>query len=164
MNPMRWTARLTETPKTPLSAALRTGTLVAMLLAAHATLAGTPAASERALHMAECIAALDVKSAELAKQVKAGQTDLQAPLTATLEAGAAFIGHAYLQGDRDEARSQALLSAALETQKLLPEAELAARQTSCAQEGARLLSQADVIGRFVVSRLVQRRMQKLLGD
>lgn len=164
MDPMRWTLRLTETPETPRSAALRASTLLALLCAAPAGLASTPAASERALHTAECVAALDVKSLELAKQVKAGKPELEAPLTATLEAGAAFIGHAYLQGDRDEARSQALLSAALEAQKLLPEAELAARQASCTQEGARLLSQADVIGRFVVSRLVQRRMQKLLGD
>ena len=161
---MRWTLRLTETPETPRSAALRASTLVVLLCAAHAGLASTPAASERALHTAECIAALDVKSSELARQVKAGQTESQATLQATLEAGAAFIGQAYLQGDRDEARSQALLSAALEAQKKLSEADLVARQASCAQEGARLLSQTDVIGRFVISRLVQRRTQKLLED
>ena len=135
-----------------------------MLLATHFALAGTPAATERAQHTAECVAALDVKSSDLARQVKAGRTESQATLQATLEAGAAFIGQAYLQGDRDEARSQALLSAALEAQKLLPEADLAARQAACAQEGARLLSQTDVIGRFVISRLVQRRTQKLLED
>ena len=161
---MRRPPCFTDTPEKPLPAAVRSGALAALLLAAHFAVAGTPAAAERAQHTAECIAALDVKSSELARQVKAGQTEAQASLQATLEAGAAFIGHAYLQGDRDEARSQALLSAALESQKALAEAELAARQTSCAQEGARLLSQTDVIGRFVLSRLVQRRLQKLLGD
>lgn len=145
-------------------AALRIGTLAALLLAAGFTPAGTPAATERAQHTAECVAALDVKANELARQVKAGQTESQAALQATLEAGAAFIGHAYLEGDRDEARSQALHNAALEAQKALSDADLAARQAVCAQEGARLLSQTDVIGRFILSRLVQRRMQKLLGD
>lgn len=145
-------------------AASRTGTLAVLLLAAHLALAVTPDATERAPHTAECVAALDVKSSELARQVKAGQTESQASLQTTLEAGAAFIGQAYLQGDRDEARSQALLSAALEAQKALSEADLAARQTACAQEGARLLLQTDVLGRFVISRLVQRRTQKLLGD
>lgn len=181
MDPMRRTPRLTDTPempptgaccavgwrraaRRPVPAAVRTGTLAVLLLSAHFALAGTPVATERAQHTADCVAALDVKSSELARQVKAGQTESQASLQATLEAGAAFIGQAYLQGDRDEARSQALLSAALETQKLLPEAELAARQAACAQEGAHLLSQTDVIGRFVISRLVQRRTQKLLGD
>jgi hypothetical protein len=85
-------------------------------------------------------------------------------LVSTLEAGGAFIGQAYLQGERDEARSQAQLAAALQAQKKLPEADLAARQSSCTLEGTRLLSQTDVIGRFVISRLVQRRLQKLVGD
>ena len=178
---MRRTPRLTDTPEMPatgaccavgwrraarrlLPAASRTGTLAVLLLSAHLALADTPASTERAQHTAECVAALDVKSSELARQVKAGQTESQASLQATLEAGAAFIGQAYLLGDRDEARSQALLSAALEAQKKLSEADLAARQASCAQEGARLLSQTDVIGRFVISRLVQRRTQKLLED
>ncbi len=161
---MRRPPSCSDTPEKPLPVAVRSGTLATLLLVAHCAMAGAPAATEREQHTAQCIAALDVKSSELARQVKAGQPELQAPLTATLEAGAAFIGHAYLQGDRDEARSQALLNAALESQKALAEAELAARQANCAQEGARLLSQTDVIGRFVLSRLVQRRLQKLLGD
>jgi hypothetical protein len=120
-----------------------------LLFAARMALASTDAPTERELHTSECVAALDVRSEELARQLKAGQTESRPLLVSTLEAGGAFIGQAYLQGERDEARSQS---------------DLAARQTSCALEGARLLSQTDVIGRFVISRLVQRRLQKLVGD
>ncbi|TSA11430.1 MAG: hypothetical protein D4R79_09485 [Comamonadaceae bacterium] len=135
-----------------------------LLLAAQAAIAGTEAPTERELHTSECVAALDARSEDLASQVKAGQSESRVLLVATLEAGAAFIGQAYLQGERDEARSQSQLAAALQAQRKLPEADLAARQSSCALEGARLLSQTDVIGRFVISRLVQRRLQKLVGD
>ena len=135
-----------------------------LVLVSHFALASTTEPSERELHTAGCVAALEVKADDLARQVKSGQTDSRPLLTATLEAGAAFIGNAYLQGDRDEARSQSLRLAALEAQKALADAELAARQSGCAQEGAHLLTQTDFIGRIVISRLVQRRMQKLIGD
>ncbi|MEI7536744.1 MAG: hypothetical protein WCJ76_06010 [Comamonadaceae bacterium] len=135
-----------------------------LLFAAGMAIASTDAPTERELHTSECVAALDARSEELARQIKAGQSDSRPLLVSTLEAGAAFIGQAYLQGDRDEARSQSLLAAALQAQKQLPEADLATRQSACAQEGDRLLSKIDPIGRFVMSRLVQRRLQKLLGD
>ena len=139
-------------------------TVSVCLLAAAAALAGTPTASERETHTFECIAALDAKADDLARQVRAGQAQLQPLLLTTLEAGAAFIGNAYLQGERDEARSQALLATALQAQKALSDAALVARQAPCAQEGTQLLSEADLIGRFVVSRLVQRRLHKLLEN
>jgi hypothetical protein len=135
-----------------------------LLFAARMAIASSDAPTERELHTSECVAALDVRSEELARQAKAGQSESRALLVSTLEAGGAFIGQAYLQGERDEARSQSQLAAALQAQKKLPEADLAARQTSCLLEGTRLLSQTDVIGRFVISRLVQRRLQKLVGD
>ena len=138
--------------------------LLLLLFASRMALASTEALTERELHTSECVAALDARSEELARQVQAGQSEARPLLVSTLEAGGAFIGQAYLQGERDEARSQSQLAAARQAQKKLPAAELAARQSSCALEGARLLSQTDVIGRFVISRLVQRRLQKLVGD
>ncbi len=137
---------------------------IPFLLALHAATASAQAPTERELHTPECVAALDARSEDLARQIKAGQSESRPLLVSTLEAGAAFIGQAYLQGERDEARSQAQLAEAQQAQKKLPVADLVARQSSCAQEGARLLSQTDVISRFVISRLVQRRMQKLVGD
>ena len=135
-----------------------------LLFATRMALASGDAPTERELHTSECVAALDVRSEELARQVKAGQAESRPLLVSTLEAGGAFIGQAYLQGERDEARSQSQLAAALQAQKKLTETDLAARQSACASEGARLLSQTDAIGRFIISRLVQRRMQKLVGD
>ena len=143
---------------------LRTGMTAAILLTAQAGMASVTVHAERELHTVECVAALEVRSDELAKQVKAGRTELRVPLLATLDAGAAFIGSAYLQGDRDEARWQSRLRVAHDAQKGLADAVLAARQASCAEEGRRLLSEANFVGRAVVSRLVERRMQKVLGD
>jgi hypothetical protein len=178
---MPWIASFTDTPQVRVSAACRrvigrrvgrpvvnaclyAGMATLLLLTGQSALADTLAPNERELHTAECVAALDVKSDAVARHLKAGQAELRPVLEATLEAGAAFIGHAYLQGDRDEARSQGLLNAALQAQKDLSETELAARQSSCAVQGTRLLSQTDFIGRAIVARLVQRRMQKLIGE
>ena len=131
------------------------------LLALGATAASTdPTAHE--LHTAQCVAALGANTEELAVQIKTGKADLKPLLLDRLKNGAAFIGDAYLQGERDEARAKGLLNAALEAQKALPKDELSARQTRCAEEGAQLLANADFISRAVVSRVAQKRMKKLL--
>jgi hypothetical protein len=118
----------------------------------------------RELHTADCIAALETRSEDLARQIKAGQTNQRAALQSALDAAAAFIGQAYMQGDRDQERLENLKNSALQAQKTHSSAELAARQASCAQEGEHLLSQADVLSRFVISRLAARQMKRLLGD
>ena len=120
--------------------------------------------SKRELYTAACVAALDASADELARQIRAGRQDLRPLLRQRLDAGAAFIGTAYLNGDRDEARAQALLAAALKAQAALPQADLAARQARCAQEGAKLLADSNVVGRAVVARLSRKRMKKLLGE
>ena len=125
---------------------------------------GVSVPTQRELHSAECVAALEISTDELARQVKAGRADLQPLLRQRLDAGAAFIGLAYQDGDRDEARAQAMMAAALESQAALPKAELAASQARCAQEGARLLAASNVIVRAVVARLAERRMKRLLGE
>lgn len=125
-------------------------------------LATRAAASDQEWHTAECVAALDVNTAALARQVKAGQDELRPLLLDRLKSGAAFVGAAYLRGERDEARAKALLKDALEAQKTLPEPALAARQLACAEEGGRLLAQASFLEREVVSLFAQRRLRKLL--
>lgn len=145
--------------------ALRRIGLASALLAAPAwPAAAALAATERELHTAECVAALDARSDELARQLKAGNSEARPALVAILNAGAAFIGQAYLQGERDEGRSQAQLSAAKEAQKSLTTVELIERQASCAQEGTRLFAETNGLGRLVIARLVDRRIQKLLSD
>jgi hypothetical protein len=126
-------------------------------------LATRAVASDREWHTAQCVAALDVHTAALAGQVKAGQEALRPLLLERLQSGAAFVGAAYLRGERDEARAKALLKEALEAQKTLPEAALTARQLECAEEGARLLAQASFFEREVVSLFARRRLNKLLG-
>ena len=111
-----------------------------------------------------CVAALDLSTRELAEQVKGGREDLRPVLLTRLKSGAAFIGAAYLAGDRDEGRSRASLDAALEAQKSLPESALAARQNLCEGEGARLLAGASALERAVVSRVATRRMKRLLSE
>jgi hypothetical protein len=129
-----------------------------------ATLAGPPAPSERELHAAACVAALEANTDALVKQVKAGREDLRPLLQERMQAGVAFIGTAYLRGERDKARAQALLTDAREAQKALPAAELAARQDACAAEGSQLLASANFIERLVVWRLTGNRMKKVLAD
>jgi len=133
-------------------------------LTAWSALAAPPPPSEGELHTAQCVAALDVQTHELAAQVKAGREELRPLLLGRLMSGTAFIGTAYLAGDRDEMRSRSLLDAAREAQKTLPEKELAARQAACADEGNRLLANANALERAVVSRLATRRLDKLLAD
>jgi hypothetical protein len=143
---------------------LRIGMVGALLAGLAAPVFAVLTATEREFRTAECVAALDARSDELVRQLKAGSTEARPVLIATLNAGAAFIGQAYLQGERDEARSQAQLSAAREVQKSLSMTELAERQSSCMQEGTRLFGATDGFGRFVINRLVDRRLHKLLGD
>ena len=131
-------------------------------LGASQTAIAAPEASEHELHTAQCVAALETNTEDLAAQVKAGRADLQPELLSRLKYGAAFIGDAYLQGERDEAHAQALLKAALAAQKALSAAELFARQSECATEGGHLLAKADFLSRALVSHLAQRRMKKLL--
>jgi len=157
---MRWCARFTDRFERCRNCVL----LALCSSTALAVAAQTAEPTARDLHTFACVAALEVKANDLAGQIKAGQKDLQPLLLTTLNAGAAFIGHAYLQGDRDEERAQNLKDAALQAHKLLPANELAALQSGCAQEGGKLLAEADFIGRFVVTRLAQRQMKKLIGD
>lgn len=145
-------------------APLRIGLMIALLAGPAGPVAAAFTVAERELRTAECVAALDARSDELVRQLKSGNSEARPALVATLNAGAAFIGQAYLQGERDEARSQAELSAAKEAQKTLSAAELTERQASCAQEGTRLLAETNGLGRLIIARLVDRRMQKLLGD
>ncbi|MEO6408470.1 MAG: hypothetical protein ABIO45_06910 [Burkholderiaceae bacterium] len=138
----------------------------AVLLVASAITAAAAQAppGQRELHAAECVAALKVNTESLAINVKAGRSDLRPLLLTRLQAGTAFVGDTFLHDDQDEQRARALTDEALERQKSLTEAQLAARQAFCADEGARLLASANAIERVVVNRLARKRMDRLLGS
>ena len=132
------------------------------LTLAQAALTAEPTPRDR--RAAECVAALDLNTQELAKQVKAGKESARSLLLDRLVSGSAFIGDAYLHGDSDEGEARALADKAREAQKKLPPRELAARQNTCADEGARLYAAGNGLQRAVVKRLAKRRMDKLLGS
>jgi hypothetical protein len=118
----------------------------------------------RELHVAACVAALEANADTLVKQVKAGREDLRVQLQARMQDGVAFVGTAYLRGERDKARAQALLAEAREAQKALSAEDLSARQNDCAEEGSKLLASANVFERLVVWRLTGNRMKKVLAE
>lgn len=119
--------------------------------------------SARDLHAAECVAALDANTHELAQKVKSGNEASRALLQERLISGTAFVGDTYLHGNSDEQQARALAEDAAEAQKRLPAAELRALQTACAAEGAKLYSASNGLQKAVVKRLAKKRMEKLLG-
>jgi len=119
--------------------------------------------SPRDLHAAECVAALEVNTEDLAKQVKSGKEASRPLLQARLIAGTAFVGDTYLHGNSDEKQARALANQALEAQKSLPPAELAARQLACAKEGTALYDDSNGLEKAVVKRLAKKRMEKMLS-
>ena len=132
-----------------------------LLLLASAAQAAEP--SPRELHVAQCVAALDLHTQQLAQQVKAGQAALRPLLQDRLVAGAAFIGDSYLDGNRDEDRSRALADQARQALQQLPASELGARQTACASEGSRLFAAGNKLEQAIVRRLAKKRMERLLA-
>ena len=159
--------------------------MLALVCMQHAACAGETApvaaptpVTAQAWARTQCVAALDAKSEAIAGRIKAGrstagriqaepvqteQTGLENDLRTVLRVGAAFIGQAYLDGERDEQKSKALLDQARQDQEKLPATELAARQADCARQGARLLADSNPLSRIVVSRVADKRMKKMLG-
>ncbi len=123
--------------------------------------AESPTPRER--HAAQCVAALEVESEDLARQVKSGSEDVRPLLQSRVESGTAFVGDSYLNGLTDESRARALANEALEAQKGLTDAQLAARQQACAVEGRKLLDASNPLAQAVVRRFARRRVEKLLA-
>jgi len=112
---------------------------------------------------AQCVAALEASADDLVRQVKAGTESARKPLLDRLTQGAAFVGDTYLHGAANEQQARALVDQAEIDQRKLSPADLAARQTACAGEAARLLAKSNALERAVVKRLARKRMDKLLG-
>lgn len=154
---------MTAAPPALRTSAARLPGLLACLLAALTTVAqAEPTARDR--HAAKCVAALDASADDLVRQIKAGKDGARKPLLDRLTAGASFIGEAYLHGNASESQARALVEQAEVEQRRLPPAELAARQTACAGEGARLLAAANVVERAVLKRIAKKRMDRLLKE
>lgn len=146
----------------PVKALLIAGALV-FSCRADAEPESAHAPSGRELHAAQCIAALQVDTERLAAEVKSGRTGSRTVLQSRLESGVAFIGDVYLHGTTDEAKARTLADNALQAQKGLSDDELAARQTSCADEGEKLMAASNGLERAIVRQVAKRRMAKLLA-
>jgi hypothetical protein len=147
-------------PMKPFATALLS---IAGLLLAQAASAADPTPSPRELHAAQCVAALEVLTQGLAQDVKSGNEASRPVLMDRLISGTAFVGDTYLHGLSDEKVARNLADKALEAQKSLTPAELAARQDACADEGTKLYAASNGLQRAVVTRFAKRRMDKLLG-
>jgi hypothetical protein len=138
-------------------------TLLSLPALALAQTAPASQPSARDLHAAQCVAALEVKTQDLAQQVKSGNEASRGVLMDRLVSGTAFVGDSYLHGASDEKQARDLANQALEAQKSLPPDELAARQAACADEGTKLFAASNALEKAVVKRLAKKRMDKLLG-
>ncbi len=99
----------------------------------------------------------------MAARVKSGDESMRGLLQSRLESGTAIVGDIFLHDGTDEARARALAAEALEAQKRLSTAQLAARQGACAEEGTKLLAASNALERAIVQRQARRRMLKLLA-
>ncbi len=115
------------------------------------------------LRAAQCVAALDANTRDLAARVLAGDDKLRPMLMDRLVAGAAFIGDSYLHSSVAEEQAKALTDRAREAQKSLPARALAERQAACADEGSRIYEAGNGLQQMVLKHLARKRMNKLLG-
>lgn len=136
---------------------------IAGLSLAQAASAADPVPTARDQHAAQCVAALEVLTEDLAQEVKSGKEASRQVLMDRLISGTAFVGDTYLHGLSDEKVARNLADKALEAQKSLTPEQLAARQDACADEGTRLYAASNSLAKAVVTRFAKRRMDKLLG-
>lgn len=122
------------------------------------------AASDSASHdeTANCIAVMQTNADELARQVKRGNKAQEPALHAELVRATALVGRTYLNGLHDQAEAKARLKAAQERQVAWPEARKANVHQACLKRADAELASASGSQRFIVERIAQMTMQRLL--
>jgi hypothetical protein len=148
----------TETPTRRLSALI----LVALLSAATCAPAVAASAAAGYDETASCIAVMQANADELARQVKAGDKTQESALYAELVRAGALVGRTYLNGLHDQAEAKARLKAAQERQVAWPEARKANVRQACLKRADAELASASGSQRFMVERIAQVTMQRLL--
>lgn len=109
-----------------------------------------------------CVAVLKADVLVLRDRHWAGTPGLKPEMKRLTEQGFAFIGTAYKQGLR-EPLADRLLAEAEAAQKQKPPDALRALSQGCRTDGARLLKQANVVERLLVSNRAEARVDKLLA-
>lgn len=109
---------------------------------------------------AACVAALTTLAEPLAARLKKGDHGGEAELLGLTENGFALIGAAYRDGLR-KPEADKLLEAAKKAQKNLPAPELAKLQSTCKAEGAKVLADAGMLERFLVTSAARKRVDRI---
>lgn len=111
---------------------------------------------------ATCVAVMQTHADTLARSVKAGDKSKEAALRSELERAAALIGRTYLDGLQDPAEAKARLQAAQERQAGWDDARRGAVRQSCVKKADAELAAASGAERFLVARVAQARLKRML--
>jgi len=122
------------------------------------------AANDAASHdeTANCIAVMRTNADELARQVKGGNKAQEPALRAELVRATALVGRTYLDGMHDSTEAKARLKAAQERQAAWDEARKANVRQACLKRADAELADASGPQRFIVERIAQATMQRML--
>ena len=124
---------------------------------------GSAGAVAAADETADCIAVMQGRADDLARQVRAGDAAQEPALRAELQRAAALIGRAYLDGHHDEAEARAKLEQAQRAQATMAEAERASLHAACVRKADAELEAASGLQRYVVTRIAQARLNRMLA-
>jgi len=124
--------------------------------------ASAPAVHAAGEDIADCIAVMQLRADDLARQVRAGDASQEPVLRTELERAAALIGRAYLDGMHGEAEAKDKLRQAQDAQAAKSEAQRAALHQECVVRADAELAAASGPQRFFVQRIAQARMHRLL--
>lgn len=158
-------------PQRALPVTIRTPRRIAPWLLLALTLGATPAraagdwetasAAQRTVSL--CAAALDDQARLLARQTTAGDRAAEARLREVLRAGAAWLGRAWREGERDEDQAHALMDEARDQLHGWSTARQNSHAASCLRDGLALWNAATGLERLLLGRVVERRQQRLLS-
>jgi len=135
------------------------------LLAALFALCMPALAADDAKHedTANCIALMQVRADDLARQIKAGDTAREPVLRTELTRAGALIARAYLDGMHDGVEAKARLKAAHEGQAGWDEERKQSVYQACLKRADAELASASGPERYAASRFAEVRLKRMLG-
>ena len=136
--------------------------LAALILGAACTLVQAGGDPARHDDTANCVAVMQPNADELARQVKAGNRAQEPALRQELMRATALVGRTYLDGLHDSAEAKARLKAAQERQATWDPARKAQLRQACLKRADAELAAASPPERFIVERIAQATMQRML--
>jgi len=111
---------------------------------------------------ANCVAVMQPNADELARQVKAGNKAQEPVLRRELVRATALVGRTYLDGLHDSAEAKARLKAAQQRQAAWDDDRKAQLRQACLKRADAELAAASPPERFIVERIAQSTMQRML--